>query len=595
MSRIKICGITREEDALLAQTLGAWGVGFIFVPSSPRFIREEQAKKISSALSGSVKRIGVFVNEDPNKVSAVAKEVSLDFVQLHGDESPDYCSNLGIPFIKALNLDGPSDLSQIPQYSEAFAILLDAAASKDGNRGGTGKTFNWDWVAEAKKLHPRIILSGGLNKDNVTQAYQKTHPWALDMSSGVESQPGIKDAEKLKMVFANFDLPTSRGYFGEFGGSFVPETLVAPIEELAREYERAKVDPEFQKRLAQLLKDYVGRPTALTFAKRLTESCGGAQIWLKREDLAHTGAHKINNTIGQGLLAQRMGKSRLVAETGAGQHGVATATVAALLGLKCRVYMGEVDMKRQEPNVFRMRLLGAEVVSVSSGTKTLKDAISEAMRDWVTQISTTHYCLGSVLGPHPYPMMVRDFQSVIGKEARSQVLDKIGKLPDLLIACVGGGSNAMGLFHAFIGDKEVSMVGVEAGGRSIKHGQHAARFAGGSLGVLQGTRTLVLQNKEGQIEETHSISAGLDYAAIGPEHVYLEKSGRAQYAYATDKEALHAFHLLAELEGIIPALESSHAIAHAVKIAGKMRSDQVILVNLSGRGDKDLSTVRSFS
>jgi len=385
--------------------------------------------------------------------------------------------------------------------------------------------------------------------------------------------------------------PDSRGYFGEFGGRYVPETLVEPVEELERAYIAARDDPAFGAEVERLLAQYVGRPTPISEARRLTEAAGGARIFLKREDLTHTGAHKINNAIGQALLAERMGKRRIVAETGAGQHGVATATACALLGLECHVYMGSEDMDRQALNVFRMRLLGAEVCRVDAGSRTLKDAINEAMRDWVTNVSNTYYLLGSVLGPHPYPLMVREFQAVIGREARAQFLDLAGRLPTAVVACVGGGSNAMGIFDAFIEDRDVRLIGVEAGGKEIARGLHAARFAGGSAGVLQGTRTFVLQDDDGNIELTHSISAGLDYAAIGPEHAWLRALGRAEYAYASDDEALDAFETLAKLEGILPALESSHAIAYARRMAREFGRDATLLVNLSGRGDKDVHTV----
>ncbi|MGD0126780.1 MAG: tryptophan synthase subunit beta [Terriglobia bacterium] len=387
--------------------------------------------------------------------------------------------------------------------------------------------------------------------------------------------------------------PDVRGRFGEFGGRYVPETLMHPVEELEEAFEAARADSGFKAELARLLKDFAGRPTPLFLARRLTEHLGGAQIYLKREDLLHTGAHKINNCLGQGLLAQRMGKTRLVAETGAGQHGVATATVAALLGLECVVYMGEEDMARQTPNVFRMRLLGARVVAVSSGSRTLKDAISEAMRDWVTNVQNTHYLLGSVLGPHPYPLMVREFHRVIGQEARRQILTETGRLPDALVACVGGGSNSIGLFYDFIPDVQVKMIGVEAGGRGPKLGEHAARFSGGSPGVLQGTYTYVLQDADGLIAGTHSVSAGLDYAAIGPEHAALYRQGRVEYTRVSDDEALEAARLLAHKEGIIPALESAHAVAEVIKRAAKMRRDEIVVVNLSGRGDKDLGIFQS--
>ena len=380
------------------------------------------------------------------------------------------------------------------------------------------------------------------------------------------------------------------GRFGGYGGQFVPETLMPALAELEMAFDAARADAGFASELADLAAHYSGRPTPLYFARRLTDECGGAKIYLKREDLAHTGAHKINNALGQGLLARRMGKTRIVAETGAGQHGVASAAVCAMLGIQCIVYMGTEDMRRQAPNVYRMKLLGAEVRSVSAGSATLKDAINEAIRDWVTNVRTTHYLLGSALGPHPYPTLVREFQAVIGREARAQILAAEGRLPDLLIACVGGGSNAIGLFHAFRED-DVAMLGVEAGGRGIESGQHAARFADARPGVLHGSYTYVLQDDDGQIRPTHSVSAGLDYAAVGPEHVQLFETERAGYTSATDDEALAAFARLSQLEGILPALESSHAIAEAMKQARKLRRDQIILVNLSGRGDKDLQTV----
>lgn len=391
--------------------------------------------------------------------------------------------------------------------------------------------------------------------------------------------------------------PDEHGHWGKFGGRYVPETLVAPLEELTNEFTRARQDEAFRRELEQLLRDYCGRPTPLFRAQRLTAHAGGAQIYLKREDLLHTGAHKINNAIGQALLARRMGKGRIIAETGAGQHGVATATVCAMFGFQCIIYMGAEDMRRQALNVFRMRLLGAEVVPVNAGARTLKDAINEALRDWVTNVHDTYYLLGSALGPHPYPLMVREFQRVIGREAREQILSATGKLPRALIACVGGGSNAIGLFHPFIGDESVRLIGVEAGGRGDSLGKHAARFhsgvasGGGRVGVLQGTMSYILQNESGQIATTHSISAGLDYAAIGPEHGFLHDSGRAEYIFASDAEALEGFRVCAELEGIIPALESSHAIIPAVRVARELPQDEAVIVNLSGRGDKDVQLV----
>lgn len=390
------------------------------------------------------------------------------------------------------------------------------------------------------------------------------------------------------------NVPDAKGHFGKFGGMFVPETLMAPLHELTKEYACARHDPAFRKELNYYLKEYVGRPTPLYFARRMTEELGTARFYLKREDLCHTGAHKINNSIAQVLLARRMGKRRVIAETGAGQHGVATATAAALFGLECAVYMGKVDMERQSLNVFRMRSLGAEVIPVTAGQQTLKEAISEAMRDWVTTVRTTHYVLGTVHGPHPYPMMVRDFQSVIGREAHRQCLRMEGRLPTTLVACVGGGSNAMGLFHAFLKDRRVGMIGVEAGGLGIRPGKHAARFAGGRLGVLQGSRTYVLQDKFGQIQLTHSVSAGLDYAAVGPEHAWLREHGRAEYSHVTDVEAVAAFNTLGRWEGILPALESAHAVAYVIRHAKRWKKKDLVIINLSGRGDKDVQQVAEW-
>lgn len=385
--------------------------------------------------------------------------------------------------------------------------------------------------------------------------------------------------------------PDARGRFGIFGGKYAPETLMPALAELEAAYEQSQRDAAFQAEIRRLAREYVGRPTPLYFARKLTEHLGGARVYLKREDLAHTGAHKINNALGQGLLAARMGKQRIIAETGAGQHGVATATVCAMLGLECAVYMGEVDIERQALNVFKMKLLGAEVRPVSSGSRTLKDATNEAIRDWVTNVDTTYYLIGSVVGMHPYPVMVRDFQAVIGREARDQCLDELGRLPDYVLACVGGGSNAIGMFHPFVGDPSVALIGVEAAGHGLETGEHSASLVAGEIGILHGAKSYLLQDEFGQVREAHSISAGLDYPGVGPEHSYLKDAGRAEYVAITDREALDAFHLLCRTEGIIPALESAHAIAYARKLAPRLRGDQHILVNLSGRGDKDMHTV----
>jgi len=399
---------------------------------------------------------------------------------------------------------------------------------------------------------------------------------------------------RFMSAIATEKLPDARGHFGPYGGRFVPETLMHPLQQLEEEYFRAQKDPEFQRELQYYLREFCGRPTPLYFAERLTRELAGPKVYLKREDLLHTGAHKINNAMGQILLAKRMGKTRIIAETGAGQHGVATATVSAMFGMKCVIYMGEVDCARQALNVYRMKMLGAEVVPVTAGQKTLKEAVNEAMRDWVTNVRSTHYILGTAYGAHPYPVMVRNFQRIIGDEARRQILEKEERLPDLLVACVGGGSNAIGLFYPFLEDTSVKMLGVEAGGEGIKPEKHAARFQGGSLGVLQGTQSYILQDEFGQIQLTHSVSAGLDYAAVGPEHAWLRDQKRVDYTYATDEQALSAFMKLARLEGIIPALESAHAVAALIERAPKMSKDQLVIVNLSGRGDKDVSQVANM-
>jgi tryptophan synthase beta chain len=392
----------------------------------------------------------------------------------------------------------------------------------------------------------------------------------------------------IELELDPLSLPDARGHFGAYGGMYVPETLMTPLFELTEAYHEARKDPAFQKELDHQLREFAGRPTNLYFADRLTKHCGGAKIYLKREDLLHTGAHKINNALGQALLAKRMGKKRIIAETGAGQHGIATAAICAKMGFECVIYMGEEDMRRQSLNVYRMRLCGADVRSVTAGQRTLKEAVNEAMRDWVTNVSTTHYIIGSALGSHPFPMMVRDFHRVIGEECRRQILEKEGRLPDEVAACVGGGSNAIGIFFAFLKDLEVKLSGIEAGGREIKRGHHAARFEGGQLGVLQGAKTWILQSPEGQIDLTHSVSAGLDYAAVGPEHAYYKEKGRIDFGYATDAEALQAFQDLCAIEGIVPALETSHGIAYTIQRAKEMSSDQIIIGNLSGRGDKDV-------
>jgi tryptophan synthase beta chain len=600
--RVKICGITCEDDALAAADLGAAAVGFVFWPGSPRFVDPDRARAIAAALPPFVSRVGVFVDAPADEIRRVTSLVGLTAIQLHGSEGPADCAGLGVPVIKALAATDRT-FGDLDRWPREVTVLVDGVDQP--GRGGTGRPV--DWAAAARiASRRRVVLAGGLDADNVAAAIAAVRPFAVDVSSGVESSPGRKDHARMRAfmaaatgaspssarlpAFGRRD-PDSRGYFGEYGGRFVPETLVAPVEELEQAYLEARREPAFREAFADLLKDYVGRPTPLTEASRFSRAVGGARVFVKREDLAHTGAHKINNALGQALLAARMGKSRVIAETGAGQHGVATATACALLGLRCEVYMGADDMARQAPNVGRMELLGARVRRVDSGSRTLKDAINEAMRDWVSNVGDTYYLLGSVLGPHPYPLMVREFQAVIGFEARRQVLEQAGRLPDAVVAAVGGGSNAIGMFDAFLDASAVRLIGVEAGGDAMTPGRHAARFAGGSAGVLQGTRTYVLQDADGNIELTHSISAGMDYAAVGPEHAWLRDLGRTEYVNASDDEARRAFGDLARLEGIVPALESAHAVAGAGRLARELGPGAVIVVNLSGRGDKDLATM----
>ncbi|MDD5190851.1 MAG: tryptophan synthase subunit beta, partial [Dehalococcoidales bacterium] len=578
MTKIKICGIQNTEDALVAAAAGADFIGMVFA-ASPRRVTPQTARQISDAVHAYHPRlctVGVFVNLAADEVNRIAGESRLDYAQLSGDETWEYCRDITLPVIKAIHISPVQRAEDIAAEIEIgyrslgdklFSVLLDTG--KAGLYGGTGESFDWK-VMDKVGAHLRVFIAGGLHPQNVGALIKDFSPRGVDVSSGVEIN-GVKNHRLIKQFITavrqvevkgtktmqqNRELPDQRGYFGDFGGRFVPEILAPALEELTAAYEKIKTGRGFWDEYRRLCRDYAGRPTALYPAERLTAQCGGARIYLKREDLAHTGAHKINNAIGQGLLAKSMGKKRIIAETGAGQHGVATAAICAKLGMECIVYMGEEDIKRQSPNVYRMKLMGAEVRPVNSGSRTLKDAINEAMRDWVTNVRNTYYLLGSVVGPHPYPALVRDFQSVIGEEARQQMMDATGKLPDYVIACVGGGSNAIGIFHKFIGDKTVKLIGVEAGGLGIDTPKHSATLAKGSIGVLHGSKTYLLQDEDGQINETHSISAGLDYPGVGPEHSFLKDSGRAEYVAVNDKEALEAFYLLCRTEGIIPALES---------------------------------------
>ena len=555
----------------------------------------------------------------------------------------DIKQKFGLPVMKAIAVETAADLAPLPGYAAvADRILFDARAPKDATRpGGLGAVFDWH-VLENLDLKLPFMVSGGLNAGNVAEAVRVTRAGGVDVSSGVERAPGIKDPEMIRAFICaraprqvaderesaracpghprllnsskqdvdgrtpghdegnDESMPNSfrsgpdeRGHFGIFGGRFVAETLMPLILDLEKAYAAAKADPAFQAEMNGYLKNYVGRPSPLYLAERLTEHLGGAKIYFKREELNHTGSHKVNNVLGQIMVARRMGKKRIIAETGAGQHGVATATLCARFGLDCVVYMGAVDVERQQPNVIRMEMLGAKVIPVQSGSRTLKDAMNDALRDWVTNVHDTFYCIGTVAGPHPYPMMVRDFQSVIGTETRAQMQEAEGRLPDSLIACIGGGSNAMGLFHPFLDDPGVEIFGVEAAGHGLTQ-LHAASIAGGRPGVLHGNRTYLLMDDDGQIQDAHSISAGLDYPGIGPEHSWLHETGRVKYLSATDDEALAAFQLLSRLEGIIPALEPAHAIAKVMELAPKRPKDHLMVVNLSGRGDKDIPQVAIF-
>jgi len=654
ISLVKICGIKDPDTALKAADSGADFIGLVFAEKSHRKVTLQEAEEIITSIhalrytkeaefeqveptqngvrwfadwASSVRRashrsrsliVGVFADQDSSEVNRIATKLGLDFIQLSGMEEPGLYSK---PVIKAIHVEAQDTVASVQEkiqkwVGKAACILLDTYAPNA--RGGTGEVFDWAIASGLSQALP-IILAGGLSPNNISSAVTTVVPFAVDVSSGVETDR-MKDTLKIKsfIEMAKFPFHPSAltsakerhrkyklevearvaeqeyGYFadrfGDFGGSYVPETLVEPIQQLEKAYWEASHDPTFWAQVNQLARHYVGRPTELYYAKRLSEAVGGARIWLKREDLAHTGAHKINNAIAQALLAVRLGKKRIVAETGAGQHGVATATACAMLKLECIVYMGGDDTRRQSLNVFRMKTLGTTVVPVEAGSRTLKDAINEALRDWVTNVETTHYLIGSAIGPHPFPTIVRDFQSVIGKESRRQILEQAGKLPDVVVACVGGGSNAIGMFFPFY-DDHVRIVGAEAAGEGVNSGKHSATLASGRPGVLHGTRTFLLQDEHGQVQETHSISAGLDYPGVGPEHSWLKESKRVEYLGVTDDQCMEGFVALAKNEGIIPALESSHAVYAAMQIARTLRPDQDVLVGLSGRGDKDMMTV----
>lgn len=568
--KIKICGFTNADDAFFAAQEGADFIGIIFAEQSKRRVTLEAAKKIVEKIRNTkAEPVCVFVEESLEEILSICKELQVKTVELHGKKAKLAAPHLE-NFCRIYAMQSGEKVEEFLDPKRDYLLF-------DGPSPGNGQAF--DHKTFSPPAHFRWFLAGGLTPENVQDALF-LRPYGLDVASGVESAPGKKDRAKVRAFLRH-----KPGYFGPFGGAFIPEILVQPVEELRRSFERFRKDASFLKQLSDLLNHYAGRPTALTEIPRFSKRIQGPRIFLKREDLLHTGAHKLNNALGQCLLAKHMGKTRIIAETGAGQHGVATATACAHLGLSCTIYMGKKDIERQKPNVLRMKLLGAEVISVEGGSQTLKDAVNEALRDWSESYETTHYCLGSALGPHPFPEMVAFFQRVIGKEVREEFLDRFQRHPDAVIACVGGGSNAIGIFSAYLDDSSVRLIGVEGGG---KGGLHAARFSGGRPGVLHGTYTYLLQDQVGQVLPTHSISAGLDYPAIGPQHAQLHSIKRAEYSLATDDEVLFAFKLLAETEGIIPALESAHALAYVMREAKNFAPDAMIVLNLSGRGDKDL-------
>lgn len=623
---IKTCGMTRLEDIAAVNEAHPDMCGFIIdFPKSTRSVSTEQQIELASRLDPTICSVGVFVDAPINQIVALAHIGSIQAIQLHGNEDEDYIAHLRekctLPIIKAFQIKNANDLAKA-ETSSADMVLLDSGQ-------GSGKSFDWSLL---KTFARPYLLAGGLYPQTIPEALNNLNPWGVDLSSGLETN-GLKDREKIQCATAIVHQTTasahqsttvtnqkigitplttsntnpteskeqhmttqntSKGRFGIHGGQYIPETLMNAIIELDEAYIHFKDDPEFKAELQKLLNDYAGRPSRLYYARRMSEDLGGAKIYLKREDLNHTGAHKINNVLGQALLAKKMGKTRLIAETGAGQHGVATATAAALLDMECVVFMGREDTERQALNVYKMRLLGAEVHPVDSGTGTLKDAVSETFREWTNRIDDTHYCLGSCMGPHPFPTIVRDFQAVISSEIKEQMLELEGKLPDVVMACVGGGSNAIGSFYHFINDPEVRLIGCEAAGRGIDTFETAATIATGKLGIFHGMKSYFCQDEHGQIAPVYSISAGLDYPGIGPEHAALHDAGRAEYVAITDDEAVDAFEYLSRTEGIIPAIESAHAVAYARKLAPTMNPDQTIVITLSGRGDKDCAAIARY-
>ncbi|NJP38196.1 tryptophan synthase subunit beta [Bacillus luteus] len=597
---LKFCGTRHELDYQKAVAAGPDFIGFIFADSPRKADPDDVARWIAGSPLSSAKPVGVFVNEDLDHCAAKAVKAGLEVIQLHGTESADYAAELkqktGCQIWKTIHHaeDGLMKMKRYRDVADGYVIDTKTA----GAWGGTGAKFDWnavpEYIQEADFQGVPAFIAGGVNPENAAELAEYK-PHGIDVSSGIETN-GQNDERKMismvRTVKNHYQAPDELGRFGDYGGRYVPETLMFALEELEESFRKTAADENYLKELHQELHSYSGRPTGLTYAARLSGTYGGADIYLKREDLNHTGAHKINNAIAQALLAKRMGKTQIIAETGAGQHGVASATAAARFGLSCKVFMGREDIKRQELNVFRMKLLGAEVIEVTSGGMTLKDATNEAIKHWVAHVEDTFYLIGSAVGPHPYPEMVRHFQSVIGEESRRQMLESTGKLPDHVVACVGGGSNAMGMFYPFINDDGVSLTGVEAAGRGVDTDQHAATLARGRKGVLHGSMSYLLQDEYGNITEPYSISAGLDYPGIGPEHAHLKDIGRVNYVPVSDDEAMEALKDLCELEGILPAIETAHALAYVKKLAPEMKQGESILVSLSGRGDKDVNTIR---
>ncbi|MFC0513667.1 bifunctional phosphoribosylanthranilate isomerase/tryptophan synthase subunit beta [Mucilaginibacter angelicae] len=598
--KIKVCGLKHPENIKAVIALQPDYVGFIFYDKTPRYVAGLSVDALQS-IPPSIQKTGVFVNEGAENIERLIAEYGFNAIQLHGDESPEFCAAFKgrVTVIKAFGLNEDFDFDQLKDYANNVDLFLFDTKTKI--YGGSGKTFDWA-ILDKYKLEIPFFLSGGVGLENIAEVKNITHPqfYGVDLNSRFEIEPALKNIEKLEQAFNIIKNKTQQmkygvneqGYYGDFGGAYIPEMLYPNVEELRLQYLNIINDDDFKAEFDDLLKNYVGRPSPLYHAKRYSEKYG-ANIFFKREDLNHTGSHKINNAIGQILLAKRLGKKRIIAETGAGQHGVATATVCALMNIECVVYMGAIDMVRQAPNVARMKMLGAKVVPATSGSQTLKDATNEALRDWIGNPVDTHYIIGSVVGPYPYPDIVARFQSIISQETKAQLLEQTGnELPQYVMACVGGGSNAMGMFYHFIDDEAVKLVAVEAAGKGVNSGESAATTFLGNEGVLHGSRTILMQTEDGQVVEPYSISAGLDYPGIGPQHAHLFKTGRGQYVSITDDEALQAGLLCCQLEGIIPAIETAHALAQLEKMT--FEANDNIVICISGRGDKDLDTYINY-